>query len=546
MSVKPLSPTPFLTEAFKDDGGGIDFLGLRLINLRILGQNLLPGVNNQTRDIGIFCLGVWIPWKFKQVCKSSPNDYTEANYKAFREALEVVMADGVKDGSQANDLFGSPNRRIGVNQDIVLPGKLAFSQDIHRTDATSLYAAPLYGPSLRYLDFIGYAAGEEGKVTQIHTPSENEDTQLICKFVDTFIGEVPLVQKISQLNFHASAEELNHLQCSGLHPQAFQNAPLEVISALIRHLLDTNQNEIITQRLLTTALITDTLKSIKKATYEELIAIWHTGLISKEVPLQLSDKRVKNQQLHWSLFETRQYQRCILERFLIHFEQAVKVGRSSITEITEHIIKSIKTPPKDMHTLVCHESIIAGGPPDFEKASQWWNLNVSKDHPSSEESLWQISESDDVEATLVMLARWILRSSPLIEQHQTLEELSWGGESRISIRWFYNWLLNNQDRDLQDFLKELFSNLVFTQHLRVGLSRLNPNEPMQRLRFALGDLGITPTTGMRNSLGSRDAPWMADRLDAWLDLLADVNIVERHQDGLISLGINADQVTLSE
>ena len=45
---------PFLTEDFSQDGGGIDFLGLRFVNLRILGTRLLPEINNAVRDCGTF------------------------------------------------------------------------------------------------------------------------------------------------------------------------------------------------------------------------------------------------------------------------------------------------------------------------------------------------------------------------------------------------------------------------------------------------------------------------------------------------------------
>ena len=542
MPSKPLLQTPFLTESFRDDGGGIDFLGLRLINLRMLAQNLLPGVNNATRDIGIFYLGVWIPWKFKQVCAHRPKDYTEEKYKAFRQALEVVMADGIKDGSSANQQFGTPNPRIGVSQILSLPGELIFSDEIHRTEATSLYAAPLYGPSLRYLNFIGYAAGENGKIAQIHVPHDDLYTQRVCEYVDSIIGDDPLIEKIAQFNFHTTEEEINNLQCRGLHPRAFQHAPAEVQDALIHHLLDTNQDDVLNQRFLTTRLIIETLKSQKQATSQELRSIWLTGLISDGIPLQLSDEKIQTQRLHWALFESRQHQRYILERFLIHFEEAINEGCSSIEEITTHSLASFENNPKSIHALIEHESALAGSPTNLEDPSEWWSLNIGKDHDFSENTLKEKAEPNDLESTFIMLARWILRIRVVMKDRKDLAELSWGSESRISMRWFYKWATDNQDLPLTDFLKDLYSNLVFTQHLRVGLSRLNPNEPMQRLRFVLGDQGITATAGMSENLGNREAPWMADRLDAWLDLLAEVKIVSKNEDGVITLGSNADSI----
>ena len=50
----------------------------------MVGRELIPEINNVTSDMGTFFLGAWIPWKFRQLCVGS-KDYTEKNYKAFRE-----------------------------------------------------------------------------------------------------------------------------------------------------------------------------------------------------------------------------------------------------------------------------------------------------------------------------------------------------------------------------------------------------------------------------------------------------------------------------
>jgi hypothetical protein len=59
---------PFLTRDFSPSGGGIDFLGMRWVNLTLLAKYLIPGINNATSDVGNYCLAAWIPWKFHQLC----------------------------------------------------------------------------------------------------------------------------------------------------------------------------------------------------------------------------------------------------------------------------------------------------------------------------------------------------------------------------------------------------------------------------------------------------------------------------------------------
>ncbi|HKP46460.1 MAG TPA: hypothetical protein VJT50_07660, partial [Pyrinomonadaceae bacterium] len=70
---------PFTTADFSPQGGGIDFLGLRWVSLTIVGGDLVSELNNVTQDMGVFCIGAWVPWKFRQLCKSE-REYTARNY----------------------------------------------------------------------------------------------------------------------------------------------------------------------------------------------------------------------------------------------------------------------------------------------------------------------------------------------------------------------------------------------------------------------------------------------------------------------------------
>src|SRR5262245_44893651 len=85
------------------EGGGIDFLGMRQVNLAILQEDLIPGINNTTADLGTFFLGAWIPWKFQQLCDAGrwQTDFVLSRYTAFKEAIEVAMAYVIRDHSPA-------------------------------------------------------------------------------------------------------------------------------------------------------------------------------------------------------------------------------------------------------------------------------------------------------------------------------------------------------------------------------------------------------------------------------------------------------------
>src|SRR5262245_4182027 len=166
---------PFLTDRFDSRGGGIDFLGMRQVNLAMLQEELIPGINNATADLGTFCLGAWIPWKFRQLC--GRDDFVLSKYTAFREAMEVGMAYTTRDHSPAEQRFGRPSRRLGTDHEPPLPGPLTFKR-AQRTNATSLYAAPNYGPSLRYLGLLQAtdALATDGTSTKIPLAAKDEWT----------------------------------------------------------------------------------------------------------------------------------------------------------------------------------------------------------------------------------------------------------------------------------------------------------------------------------------------------------------------------------
>ena len=65
-----------------------------------------------------------------------------------------------------------------------------------------------------------------------------------------------------------------------------------------------------------------------------------------------------------------------------------------------------------------------------------------------------------------------------------------GGSDRMSMAWFMNWLNARRDLPMRSFLRDVFSDLVFSQHMRVALPRFDGSS--QRLRFLLGDQGIEP------------------------------------------------------
>ncbi len=91
-------------------------------------------------------------------------------------------------------------------------------------------------------------------------------------------------------------------------------------------------------------------------------------------------------------------------------------------------------------------------------------------------------------------------------------------------------------RSLAEAARDLLSELIFAQHIRVALARFDGRS--QRLRFALADNGIEPTVSARRDLAKKRLPWMPDRLDSMIDLLCDCDVLGE-TDGKLQLGSQA-------
>lgn len=539
----PFGDQPFTTKNFAPKGGGIDFLGLRIVNLRILTQDLIPGINNATSDFGFFCMATWIPWKFSNLCQDG-KDFTEPNYFRFQEAVEVAMSHSQRDNSPAHKRYGPPNRRIGVDQKLLFPAKLGF-EAAKRTDATSVFAAPLYGPSLRSLDLhAGFAKAKGETLTRIHGTSDDADTKLIAEYVDASLRESKYYSKFNISPDPVTEAMIDDMGLHGFHPSFFRDSPKKIKQAFIRKLLPAVQGTDSHPRTLTTNLILQTIRQDSGLTTDDLRAAWHTGATRKR-GLMLKGPQVIRQRERWEIFTHRQYQRYCLELFMHCFEQALIDGCRSIREVVDKYVavvaKTYPGQPATFEAIVHAEAKAAGLKPikETQTLSTAWRNTVN----------WTQANYDWIEPTdeltpicraLAMLARWHLRTYSSLPGLASHPQTQWDGRDRLSLSWFSPWLEERSGRPLDRLLEDIFSQLVFAQHLRIALGRFDG--VVQRLRFTLDDSGIVRTTAMKAQPPLEPA-WMQDRLDAFVLLLEDLDVLARDtDDGTISEGSNAAYV----
>lgn len=534
---------PFLTRDFSLRGGGIDFLGLRYVNLHILGSNLIPELNNVTRDMGTFFVGAWIPWKFAQVCQK--NQYTERNYRAFREKAEVALSLTMRDQSTASQKHGAVRNRVGITQKCQLPSELNFKRARRRPENT-LYAAAIYGPALRALGLIDsyWAQAENYHTLDIAVAASDQDTKTILESLDRELAKQKAYKALTSLDSPKFTwGQIDALGAAGLCPSASRSRIFRAAKQCFqRKLLPVEPESLGYARTLTARLLLATLNQKAPLPTYEIRNTWYTGSFGNGKKLRLKDDDLKDQRARWSLFMARQYQRYAIELFLWCFEIALREGSRCIDDAIDYWERRTKDEGlnfdgsfRDIMRSVASDLY---SPDDLETSAKW-NKTVHGEH-----DLMEYVEEPQNNAACVsglrMFAGWYWRM--LFREHDADHKdlMTLGQSDRMSMSWFLDWLRRRQNMPVREMLKDIFSDLVFSQHMRVALSRFDGTA--QRLRFVLGDSGIEPTVSAKSDLGNRGLPWMPDRLDTLAELMCDIDVLTMNDQGAIELGPRSNTV----
>ena len=90
-NVQELPKGPHLLPEFDPGRGGVDFLGLRQVNLDLMAE-CLPGINNVTYYIRPYSVLSWIYWKFYENMKADAEDKpTAKELIRFKEKVESLF-----------------------------------------------------------------------------------------------------------------------------------------------------------------------------------------------------------------------------------------------------------------------------------------------------------------------------------------------------------------------------------------------------------------------------------------------------------------------
>jgi hypothetical protein len=140
-----------------------------------------------------------------------------------------------------------------------------------------------------------------------------------------------------------------------------------------------------------------------------------------------------------------------------------------------------------------------------------------------------------------MLARWWIRMARWLKVSQHPEFLTFGERGRVSLRWFAEWLTDRLSKPVTSLAEDIFSDVVFSQHITVALARFDGQ--VQRLRFTLGDTGIIPTVAAAKNLGQEPGR-MNDRLWSFMGLLSDLDVINWTEGTPLRVGPKSHDLTV--
>src|ERR1051326_6665260 len=89
--VQSLARGPYLLPRFNPGQGGVDYLGLRQVNLDLMAE-YIPSINNATYWIRPYSVICWIYWKFYRLMQDKGVDSpSEAQMIQFKEKVETIF-----------------------------------------------------------------------------------------------------------------------------------------------------------------------------------------------------------------------------------------------------------------------------------------------------------------------------------------------------------------------------------------------------------------------------------------------------------------------
>lgn len=493
--------------------GGVDYLGLRQVNLSLI-QGLMPGLNSNTNRIRPYALCCWIVYKFREL-KKGPN-FSASEFTAYKEALEVLYVWSHKLRGDAMSLPGVRSEPPGTRG----PQLLSFAA-WHRVP--SFFDPVEFGPSLKAELGMGFLEAEPDYYRLTRAG------EALAIAFDHVLKKHSAYGRLANLSLNQATAKF----ARDLYPiWSRGKASAKERSIFRRALYDpeaVGDESPIGLRSRTINLVLNALAALPNGgSTEEIRASMATGFTPKRRPIPFPRELLATHQ-RWGVLQVRQAFRLGLESLFGWMEHQLLSGRAHSTESIAGLMTD------RVQVRLKHDG--------FESLAQMF---ASMEEASNTKGLWQAgcqnqslnlferiveaqsALADDIDA--VPFAAWrilLLTSALTLELAAKGTPIHWlarGQVLRVSLLHWAEFIKKRIDEGDKLICQQVVETYLVSQHLRVATIRRQ--EGRQKLRIALEDEGLV-------SLLPRGKDWRprvtSDRLSPLLELLVYSDVCDYDQ-----------------
>jgi hypothetical protein len=477
---------PYLVPPFTGGTSGVDFLGLRQVNLELTAA-CFPGINNVTRFVRPFSVLAWIHWKFSQQAEAAGRkNVSDHDLRIFQEKVEVLFTWG-------HQLHPSADVRIpGISAGAPAAGPggwvdLTFAAWKRVPRNTSLQAPVQYGPAMKVGSGLGFLESRgRGLSAFTHTGAA------LAQGLDQRLRKTEAYDLVSSLDrnkAHAADADALLRAWHAARPNADE---ARVFSAAFYQPDSAGASGSLGQRSAMIAAIFATLRSARGSLNEDEIRrslVWQRlpngRALDFSAPCAVAVRR-------WKVLQMRQMQRVALESLLQWFEHCLDDGEHRLETIQQQLAAAFADDARSDGGKATCAQVLKRFAKTFDSEADY-RSQCAQGHDDDllrrGQALFDSDELDTVpvEAAwiLIGLVQWTLW---LAEEADQRADLQRGGVDRISLSHLRESFQRAADRPLVEWMQDILERWVLGQHLRVATLRSDGRA--QRLRFGFGEEGL--------------------------------------------------------
>jgi hypothetical protein len=513
---------PYLLDRFNPGQGGVDFLGLRQVNLDLMAE-CIPGINNVTWKIRPYSVMCWIYWKFYRLMQGKGMESpSETEMTRFREKVESLFLWG----HQLGNLRGIPGFLAKPTE--FRGGRANLSFESWKRDArnTSIQAGVQYGPSLSDRGGLGFLHRVEGSFYKVTASGE-----ALGKVLDERLrkrkGYAKLIDLQSMRGSEAEAMDL-FVAWRADSPGADER---NIFRESFFNESGVDEDNAIGVRSAAVCLIQDILRKSRIPLSQNEI---RKSMVYRRLPTgkQIDVSGGKSTTAKkWLVLQVRQAQRLALESLMAWVEHRIlNIGERDSRQLTKSFVLNLRTHASKLFTQNTPAEILMGWLGRFKKLDDYLDAALKDPLRFCIFELCEELETaidEDPEIICVPAFKLLLLVRRFYEwlggDDELLPYLLSGRAERISLGYWAKTWDKNSTYPLADLVALILSNMILSQHFAVATNRFDGGT--QRLRITIEEDGLEALIAK---------PWRpyitADRLGTVLSLMADCGLLKQDAD----------------